>query len=99
MSALLGIEPDIDTLLTKRNLLGTEGLTRYIVKQANISGLVMDFGYQADDSHTVDEVRAMLQGLDCSCLYVMRLETRAEQPMLQNPDFDRFMAAFRSYLI
>jgi predicted TIM-barrel fold metal-dependent hydrolase len=58
----------------------------------------MDFGYQSDDSHTVDEVRDMLRDMDCPCFYVLRLETRAEQLMLQNPDFDRFMAAFTQEL-
>lgn len=94
IGALLGREPDIDTLLTERNLLGTAGLIRRVVQHANIRGLVMDFGYQSDDSHTIDDMRAMLRGLDCPCLYVLRLETRAEQLMLKNPDFDRFVAAF-----
>ena len=93
-----GLEPCIDTLLSERNLLGTAGLTRRVIQQANIKGLVMDFGYQGDDSHTVDTMRAMLRGLDCPCMYVLRLETRAEQLMLQNPDFDRFMAAFKQEL-
>jgi hypothetical protein len=89
-----GGEPNIAAILTERNLLGTAGLVRRIVQRANIGGMIVDFGYQADDSHSVDDMRVMLQGLDCPCLYVLRLETRAEQLMIANPDFDRFMTAF-----
>ena len=96
INAMLGRggEPNIEAILTERNLLGTAGLVRRIVQRANIGGMIMDFGYQADDSHSVDDMRGMLRGLDCPCLYVLRLETRAEQLMTANPDFDRFMAAF-----
>ena len=96
INAMLGRggEPNIEAILTERNLLGTAGLVRRIVQRANIGGLIMDFGYQAGYSHSVDDMRAMLRGLDCPCLYVLRLETRAEELMIANPDFDRFMSAF-----
>ena len=68
-------EPNIEAILTERNLLGTAGLVRRIVQRANIGGMIMDFGYQADDSHSVDDMRGMLRELDCPCLYVLRLET------------------------
>jgi predicted TIM-barrel fold metal-dependent hydrolase len=96
INAMLGRsgEPNIEAILTERNLLGTAGLVRRIVQRANIGGMIVDFGYQADDSHSVDDMRGMLRGLDCPCFYVLRLETRAEQLMIANPDFDRFMTAF-----
>ena len=96
INAMLGRggEPNIEAILTERNLLGTAGLVRRIVQRANIGGLIMDFGYQAGYSHSVDDMRGMLRGLDCPCLYVLRLETRAEELMIANPDFDRFMSAF-----
>jgi predicted TIM-barrel fold metal-dependent hydrolase len=94
IGALLNREPDVQTLLTERNRLGTAELVRKIVQHSNIKGLVMDFGYQGDVSHSIDDVRGMLRELDCSCMYVLRLETRAEQLMIQHPDFDGFISAF-----
>ena len=61
IGALLGCEPDVDALLTDRNLLGTAGLIRRGVPPANMRGWVMDFGYQGDGTPTFDYVRAILR--------------------------------------
>ena len=57
INAMLGRggEPNIEAILTERNLLGTAGLVRRIVQRAHIGGMIVDFGYQADDSHSVDD--------------------------------------------
>ena len=96
MASILECRPEPQAIVASRLELGLPRDFQRVVQRANIRDLVMDFGYQPEESYSLAEVNSSFAGQDCTVRYTLRLETRVEQLMLEHRAFDRFIEAYRS---
>ena len=59
LGALLDCDPTAEAVHAKRRALGIERLTRSIVERANFKTWLIDTGYGADTTYSLDELRAL----------------------------------------
>jgi uncharacterized protein len=72
---------------------GVEWLTREIVERANFKTWLVDTGYGADTTYSLDELRALAP---CRIEEVLRLEPLIERLILESASFDGFLDAYRA---
>jgi hypothetical protein len=92
LAGLLGVEATPDAVHAARRERGVEWLTREIVGRANFKTWLIDTGYGADTTYSLEELRT-LTGLRIE--EVLRLEPLIEQLILESAGFDGFLDAFR----
>lgn len=93
LATLLDCEPTADAVHAARRDRGIEWLTRTIVERANFKTWLIDTGYGADTTYSLDELRALAP---CRIEEVIRLEPMIEGLILESPSFDAFIDAYRA---
>jgi hypothetical protein len=95
LAGLLDCEPTAGAVHAARRERGVDWLTREIVERANFKTWLIDTGYGADTTYSLDELR----GLTARRIEeVIRLEPMIERLILEaeSTSFDRFLDAYRA---
>ncbi len=95
MAILLDCEPTPDAVHAARRERGVEWLTRQVVDRAAFKTWLIDTGYGADATYSLDELRALAP---CRIEEIVRLEPLIEGLILDAADFDGFIEAYRAAL-
>jgi hypothetical protein len=95
LAVLLDCEPTPDAVHAARRERGVEWLTREIVQRGAFKTWLIDTGYGADTTYSLDELRALAP---CRIEEVLRLEPLIERLILDAADFDGFIEAYRAAL-
>jgi predicted TIM-barrel fold metal-dependent hydrolase len=93
LAALLDCQPTPDAVHAARRERGVERLTREIVERANFKTWLIDTGYGADTTLSLQELRS-LTGLRVE--EVLRLEPMIERLILESTNFSGFLDAYRA---
>jgi uncharacterized protein len=93
LAVLLDCEPTPDAVHAARRDRGVEWLTREIVERARFKTWLIDTGYGADTTFSLDELRGLAP---CRIEEVLRLEPLIERLILDASSFDGFMDAYRA---
>jgi hypothetical protein len=93
LAVLLDCEPTPDAVHAARRERGVEWLTREIVRRANFKTWLIDTGYGADTTFSLDEMRELAP---CRIEEVLRLEPMIEGLILDATGFDGFLDAYRA---
>ena len=93
LAVLLDCEPTPDAVHAARRERGVEWLTREIVRRANFKTWLIDTGYGADTTFSLDELRDLAP---CRIEEVLRLEPMIEGLILDASGFDGFLDAYRA---
>jgi hypothetical protein len=92
VAVLLECEPTPDAVHAARRERGLEWLTREIVERARFKTWLIDTGYGADTTFSLDELRELAP---CRIEEVLRLEPLIERLILDASTFDGFLDAYR----
>ena len=95
LAGLLECEPTPDAVHAARRARGLEWLTREIVERGNFKTWLIDTGYGADTTFSLDELRGLAP---CRIEEIIRLEPLIERLILDSTDFDGFLDAYRAAL-
>ena len=95
LAVLLDCEPTSGAVHAARRERGVEWLTREVVERGAFKTWLIDTGYGADATYTLDELRALAP---CRIEEVLRLEPLIERLILDAADFDGFIEAYRAAL-
>lgn len=93
LATLLECESTPEAVHAARRERGVEWLTRTIVERANFKTWLIDTGYGADTTYSLDELRALAP---CRIEEVIRLEPMIERLILESASFDGFIEAYRA---
>lgn len=93
LAALLDCEPTPDAVHAARRARGVEWLTREIVQRANFKTWLIDTGYGADTTYSLDELRALAP---VRVEEILRLEPLLERLILESDGFEAFLDAYRA---
>jgi hypothetical protein len=88
---LLDCEPTGEAVLAARLAQPYEAWTRRLFQEANITVLLCDYGYQSGQAYSHTELRRLLP---CRVEPMLRLETLAEQLIVQSDSFTQLVEAF-----
>jgi hypothetical protein len=95
MAVLLDCEPTPDAVHAARRDRGVEWLTREVVERGRFKTWLIDTGYGADRTYSLDELRELAP---CRIEEVLRLEPLIEKLILEAETFDGFLDAYRASL-
>lgn len=95
LAGLLRCEPTPDAVHAARRARGVESLTREIVERGNFKTWLIDTGYGAETTYSLDELRKLAP---CRIEEILRLEPLIERLILESRDFDGFVDAYRASL-
>jgi len=95
MAVLLDCEPTPDAVHAARRDRGVEWLTREVVERGRFKTWLIDTGYGADTTYSLDELRELAP---CRIEEVLRLEPLIETLILEAETFDGFLDAYRASL-
>jgi uncharacterized protein len=93
LAVLLDCDPTPDAVHAARRERGVEQLTREIVERANFKTWLIDTGYGAELTYSLDELRSLAP---CRIEEVLRLEPMIERLILASSSFDGFLDAYRA---
>ena len=93
LAVLLDCDPTPDAVHAARRERGIEWLTREIVERANFKTWLIDTGYGADSTYSLDELRSIAP---CRIEEVLRLEPMIEGLILETSSFEGFLDAYRA---
>jgi uncharacterized protein len=93
MAALLDCEPTPDAVHAARRDRGVEWLTREVVQRARFKSWLIDTGYGAETTFSLDELRDLAP---CRIEEVLRLEPLIEGLILDASTFDGFIDTYRA---
>jgi uncharacterized protein len=93
LAALLECDPTPDAVHAARRERGVEWLTREVVQRGNFKTWLIDTGYGADTTYSLDELRGIAP---CRIEEVLRLEPLIEGLILESAGFDDFIDAYRA---
>jgi hypothetical protein len=93
LAGLLDCEPTPDAVHARRRERGLAWLTRQVVERANFKTWLIDTGYGADTTLSLDELRGLAP---CRIEEILRLEPLIERLILDAVDFEKFIDAYRS---
>jgi predicted TIM-barrel fold metal-dependent hydrolase len=88
---LLDCEPTLEAVLDARAAQAPEAWTRRLFEAANIDILLCDYGYGGPEAYTHPELQSLLP---CRVEPILRLETLAQELMLQYDTFGPMLEAF-----
>jgi hypothetical protein len=91
LAELLDCEPTLEAYLAARADQPYEAWVRRLFREANISILLCDYGYQGADSYNHAELQALLP---CRVEPMLRLEVLAQELIVQHDTFDQMIEAF-----
>ena len=93
LAGLLDCEPTPEAVHAARRERGLEWLTREIVRRGNFKTWLIDTGYGADTTFSLDELRGLAP---CRIEEVIRLEPLIERLIVESSGFDGFLDAYRA---
>jgi hypothetical protein len=93
LAVLLDCEPTPDAVHAARREHGVDWLTREIASRANFKTWLIDTGYGAETTYSLDELRAMT---GCRIEEILRLEPLIERLILESTDFDGFLGTYEA---
>jgi predicted TIM-barrel fold metal-dependent hydrolase len=91
LSALLNCEADALAILKGRDSLGQSGWNKLLIQDANIKTMLMDYGFRGKESYTHREMQDLLP---CRIEPILRLETCAQELILEQDSYSHFIDAF-----
>jgi hypothetical protein len=91
LAGLLGCEPKPEAILSERDKLGQQGWGDRLIQDANITTMLMDYGFNDKESYTHDELTKLLP---CRIEPILRLETLAQELILRYDTYDQVLDAF-----
>lgn len=91
LAAYFDCQPTASAVLAARNGLPPAELATRMFHDANLAVLVIDYGFGEQIHLSPDELQARLP---CRIERLMRLETMAQDLILENENYDRFLEAF-----
>ena len=93
LADLLGCAPEPDAVHGARRERGVEWLTREIVRRANFKTWLIDTGYGAETTYSLDELRSLAP---VRIEEIVRLEPMIERLILESGSFAAFTDAYRA---
>ena len=93
LAGLLDCEPTHEAVHAARRARGLEWLTREIVRRGNFKTWLIDTGYGAETTFSLDELRDLAP---CRIEEVIRLEPLIERLIQASSGFDGFVDAYRA---
>lgn len=93
LAGLLDCEPTPEAVHAARRERGLEWLTREIVQRGNFKTWLIDTGYGAGTTFSLDELRGLAP---CRIEEVIRLEPLIERLIVESSGFDGFLDAYRA---
>ena len=91
LAHFLGCDPTTEAVLAARAAVPPHAWAGRLLRDANIPILLVDYGFQSGDALTHDELRAHLP---CRIHPILRLETMAQDLIVQHESFDRMVEAY-----
>jgi len=91
LAAAFACAPTTDAVLAAREQSPADALAARLFREANVTTLLVDYGYQTDETWSHPELSARLP---CRVLPVLRLETLAQALILRHDTFDAVVDAF-----
>lgn len=95
LAVLLDCEPTAEAVHAARRERGVAWLTREIVARANFKTWLIDTGYGADSTYSLDELRSLAP---VRVEEIIRLEPLIERLIVGSDGFDAFLDAYRAEL-
>jgi uncharacterized protein len=95
LAAFFGCEPTPDAVHAARLERGVERIAREVVERGNFRTWLIDSGYGADTTFSLDELRGLVP---CGIREVVRLEPLIEGLIVASDGFDGFIDAYRASL-
>jgi uncharacterized protein len=91
LAGYFGCEPTPEAVLAARNAIPLAELANRVFKDTNCEALLLDYGFRGAENYTPEELRAMVRP---RVELLMRLETFAQDLILQHATFSDFIDAF-----
>ena len=91
LAAFLGCAPNADAVLSARAAIAPADLAQRMFQDANITMLLLDYGFQSSENHSYQELRSYLP---CRIEPILRLETLAQDLIVQHESFDQMLDAY-----
>jgi len=91
LAAFLGCAPNADAVLTARAAIAPADLAQRMFQDANIAMLLLDYGFQSSENYSYQELRSYLP---CRIEPILRLETLAQDLLVQHDTFDQMLDAY-----
>ena len=91
VAAFLGCAPNAEAVLTTRAAIAPADLAQRMFQDANITTLLLDYGFQSSENYTYQELRAYLP---CRIEPILRLETLAQDLLVAHDTFDQMLDAY-----
>ena len=91
LAELLDCEPTLEAVLAARAARPYDSWVRQLFDDANIRLLLCDYGYQGETAYSHDEMQALLP---CPVRPILRLETLAQELIVQHDTFEQMLEAF-----
>ena len=91
LAATFDCAPTTEAVLAARERTSADALAARLLRDANVTTLLVDYGYQTDDTWSHAE---LTKRLPCRVLPVLRLETFAQELILRHDTFDATVDAF-----
>jgi hypothetical protein len=95
LAAFFDCAPEPGAVHAARRERGVERIARDVVERANFRTWLIDTGYGADTTFSLDELRGLVP---CEIREVLRLEPFIERLILEADSFDGFLDAYRGAL-
>ncbi|MEZ4865769.1 MAG: amidohydrolase family protein [Caldilineaceae bacterium] len=91
MAALFDCAPTPDAVMAARTAITPNALAQRMFQDANITTLLLDYGFQSSANYTYEELRTQLP---CRVEPILRLETLAQALILEYERFDQMLDAY-----
>ena len=91
LAHFLGCDATPTAVLTARAAVDPAVLAQRMFADANIATLLLDYGFQSSDNYTYQELRTYLP---CRIEPILRLETLAQDLIVQHETFDQMVDAY-----
>ena len=95
LASFLGCEPEPDAVHAARRERGVERLARDVVERGNFKTWLIDSGYGADTTFSLDELRGIVP---CQIREILRLEPLIERLIVESDGFEGFVDSYREAL-
>jgi len=93
LAGLIGCEPTAQAVLAERDRMGLPAWSSLMIREANISEMLIDYGFKSSSNYSPEELKGLLP---CRLKPILRLETLAQELIMKYNTFDQVLEAFRS---
>ena len=93
LALFLACEPTPEAVLAERNKMDQPGWAKRLIQDANITGMLIDYGFQNKGNYTHDELKEILP---CHIAPILRLETLAQELIFQSDTLAQFRDSYRA---